>query len=173
RDPLRAGRESPPDLTAVQAIIAKGKSEFVNFKFKEAEKTFKTARGRLISMQMSLRDYQPLIDSLLYLAVASMNTRQPKIADQMFAELARLRPDYRIDSSQFPPVVIKAFERMQQAAARIPRGRIAVASTPPGGQVFVDEVPKGTAPQGNIPVSAGDHIIRVDLPGYITWTERV
>lgn len=169
----RAGpAEAGPELGPIKARIAEGKSQFLNFQFAAAIKTFKGTKASLQAIQADLRDYQPLLESLQYLAVSSMNSGDKKSADAAFRELAHIRPDYQIDPKQFPPNVLQAFEKVRAAEAKTPRGRLSIKSEPSGASVFLNEFEVGVTPLV-VPAPPGAHMVRVQQPGYFPWNQRV
>lgn len=169
---LRAGAEKAPDLTAVNALLADAKKELLNFKYAEVIRKLIQAKRQLEPMVLQLRDYQPLLEIHLYMAVASMNAGDKRTSAAAFGELARLRPDFRIDPQQFPPTVLEAFEKARQAETKQARGRVVINAVPGGAKVYVDEVAAGTAP-GSVAATPGEHIVRVEKAGYYSWAEKV
>jgi len=169
---LRAGTEKGPDLSAVNALLAEAKAQMLNFQYAQVIKKLTQAKREIDPLLLQLRDYQPLLEIHLYMAVASMNAGDKKTSAASFAELARLRPDFRIDPQQFPPSALGAFDKARQAEARQARGRVVINSVPAGAKVYVDEVEAGTAP-GSVAASPGEHVVRVEKAGYHSWAEKV
>jgi PEGA domain-containing protein len=169
---LRAGAEKAPDVSAVNATLAEAKKELLNFQNAAVIKKLIQAKRQLDPMLLQLRDYQPLLDIHLYMAVAAMNSGDKKTSAASFAELARLRPDYRIDPQQFPPAVLDAFEKARQAESRQARGRLVINAVPAGAKIYVDEVAAGTAP-GTVAATPGEHVVRVEKSGYYSWAEKI
>lgn len=169
---LRAGVEKPPDLSAVNALLADAKKDLLNFKHAEVIRKLIQAKRQIEPLLLQLRDYQPLLEIHLYMAVASMNAGDKRTSAAAFAELARLRPDFRIDPAQFPPTVLEAFEKVRQAEAKQARGRVVINAVPAGAKVYVDEVASGTAP-GSVAITPGEHVVRVEKAGYYSWAEKV
>jgi len=169
---LRAGTEKEPDLSAVKALLADAKKLLLNFQNAQVIRKLSEARRQIAPLMLQLRDYQPLLEIHLYTAVASMNAGDKKTSAAAFAELARLRPDFRIDPQQFPPTVLEAFDKARQAEAKQARGRVVINSVPAGTKVYVDEVAAGTAP-GSVAASPGEHVVRVEKAGYYSWAEKV
>ena len=169
---LRAGAEKVPDLSAVNALIAEAKKELLNFQNAQVIKKMGQAKRLIDPLIFQLRDYQPLLEIHLYTAVAAMNAGDKRTSGASFAELARLRPDFRIDPQQFPPTVLEAFEKVRQAETKQARGRVVINAVPAGAKVYVDEVAAGTAP-GNVAATPGEHVVRVEKPGYYSWAEKV
>src|SRR5262245_59190800 len=101
-----------------------------------------------------------------------MHSGDKKTSGAAFAELARLRPDFRIDPQQFPPTVLEAFEKARQAETKQARGRVVINAVPAGAKVYVDEVAAGTAP-GSVAATPGEHVVRVEKAGYDSWAEKV
>src|SRR5262245_47528529 len=101
-----------------------------------------------------------------------MHSGDKKTSAASFAELARIRPDFRIDPAQFPPAVLEAFEKARQAETKQARGRVVINSVPAGAKIYVDEVAAGTAP-GSVAASPGEHVVRVEKAGYYSWAEKI
>jgi len=169
---LRAGAEKAPDLSAVNALLAEAKAQMLKFQYPQVIKKLTQAKLQLAPLILQLRDYQPLLEIHLNMAVASMYAGDKKTSAASFAELARLRPDFRIDPQQHPPTVLEAFEKARQAETKQARGRVVINAVPAGAKVYVDEVAAGTAP-GSVPASPGEHVVRVEKAGYYSWSEKV
>jgi hypothetical protein len=52
-------------------------------------------------------------------------------------------------------------------------GALSVASRPPGARVFLDRRPVGTTPMSLSQVSAGSHVVRLELAGYLPWSGAI
>jgi hypothetical protein len=167
---LRNGAEPPVDMTPVTKPLAEAKAMMLNFQFKPAMAKLKAVQLAFKPLMLKMRDYQPLIDAHLYSAVAAMNSKKKKDAAKAFAALARLRPDHRIDPQQFPPAVMKEFDKARMKEARVARGRLVVNVNVPGAKIFVDELPSGNAP-ASVAVAPGDHVLRVEAPGHYSHAE--
>ncbi len=63
-----------------------------------------------------------------------------------------------------------AVNRVQQPPAA--EAVLNVESEPPGAQVFVDSKSKGASPL-KIPLTLGEHEVRVSMPGYLEWEAQV
>jgi len=72
----------------------------------------------------------------------------------------------RISSTSTPPTVTPG------TAGRF-AGLLEVASRPTGAKVFVDGRSIGTTPLGIADLSAGEHVIRLELDGYRRWSSSV
>lgn len=169
---LRTGVEKPPNLKVAAQAVNEAKEQLANGQVKPAAKRIAAARAFLDPLRPQLRDYTLLTTTLLYSAVVSMNIGDKRTSQAAFADLARLRPDYRIDPAEFPPAVIEAFEKARQAEAKLAKGRVIVTSTPEGAQVFVDEVVRGVTPL-TVAASPGAHFVRVASEGYLSQTKSV
>lgn len=169
---LRTGTEKPPNVRAAAQALNEAKELLAAGQVKPAAKKIAAARGVLDPLRPQLRDYNLLTTTLVYGAVVSMNIGDKRTSGATFADLARLRPDFRIDPAEFPPAVIEAFEKARQAEAKLAKGRMVVTSTPAGAQVFVDEVARGVTPL-TVPASPGPHFVRVALEGHLGVTQTV
>ncbi len=169
---LRSGSEKPPNVRVAAQSLNEAKELLAAGQVKQAAKKIAVARGFLDPLRPQLRDYSLLTSTLLYSAVVNMNIGDKRTSGAAFADLARLRPDYRIDPAEFPPTVIEAFEKARQAEAKLAKGRVIVNSTPEGAQVFVDEVARGVTPL-TVAASPGAHFVRVALEGHLGVTQSV
>ena len=169
---LRTGAEKPANVRAAAQALNEAKELLAAGQIKPAAKKLAAARGVLDPLRPQLRDYSLLTSTLLYSAVISMNIGDKRTSASTFGDLARLRPDFRIDPAEFPPAVIEAFEKARQAEAKLAKGRMVVTTTPPGAQVFVDEVARGVTPL-TVPASPGTHFVRVALDGHLGITQTV
>lgn len=169
---LRSGAEKPPNVRVAAQALNEAKELLAAGQTKPAAKKIADARAFLDPLRAQLRDYTLLTTTLLYSAVVSMNIGDKRTSQAAFADLARLRPDYRIDPAEFPPAVIEAFDKARQAEAKLAKGRVIVTSTPPGAQVFVDEVARGVTPL-TVAASPGPHLVRVALEGHLALSKSI
>jgi hypothetical protein len=85
-------------------------------------------------------------------------------AETFLARSHALRPDFSPDPALFPPQFLAAWARATARPA--PEAELLVQSLPPGAQVFVDGVKRGTTPTRVRIASPGPHRIRLAHPGY-------
>ncbi|MFL5321892.1 MAG: PEGA domain-containing protein [Myxococcaceae bacterium] len=169
---FRKGEPKPANLSAAESQLAAARQMMLNFQFKQALTQLRTARQTIEPEIPALRDYAPLVDILLQTAIAAQYAGDKKAAGVVFAELARLRPDIRIDPRQYPPEMIAEFDKVRLAQSNIARGRFLITSTPAGAKVFVDELEVGVTP-ATVALFPGDHILRVASDGYYDSVERL
>ncbi|MBI3180990.1 MAG: PEGA domain-containing protein [Myxococcales bacterium] len=169
---VRAGRELAPETLDTLALLSKGRAQYEGFEFAGAVQSLRASRAKLVDRLDRLRDYGALTDTLMYLGAAALAGGDRRAADEAFSDLTRLRPEYRVDPSQFAPTVVEAFERVQRARLKVPRGRLTVSSDPILAEVYVDEVAAGMTPV-SLPLTVGEHAVRVELPGHSVWVRRI
>lgn len=105
------------------------------------------------------------------LAEASVSAASPAETEpEPKPETSRERAAPRRITRQQAPQAPAADAPSQQARYR---GTLVVSSTPEGARVSVDGVERGTAPVAIRRLDIGSHVVRVDLPGYQTWSWSV
>ena len=72
-------------------------------------------------------------------------------------------------------VVIEGRDRPQSVDASLPPnwGDITIATQPPGASVLIDDVDTGLVTNGVVPIPAGEHDIRLTLPGHKSHRQRL
>ena len=82
-----------------------------------------------------------------------------------------------VQISNFRASELADFYKRQNDPPDVPGGEIAVAVTPGGAQVYLDDEPKGIASEeGRLVLrglSAGNHLVRISLPGYRDFSRTV
>jgi len=165
---LAEGKESRFELENLKSLVAEmaaqARTDYLNFKFKRALANFERARDLLTREGGRVRDFDTLTDILLRIAASHLAQGQGERANQALLALFRLSPEYQIDSSEFPPKLVKRAERMRRKLARDKRGAISISSDPGFAEVLLDGRPVGETPLVKKDVLSGQHFLCLHLP---------
>lgn len=119
----------------------------------------------------ALEDPIELADALIYYGAALVVNGQARDAQPVFARLHAAFPTIFPDPDVFPAEVLDAWSN---AAPRRPRyGSIDVSSDPPGAEIYVDQQARGRTPLSVDDLPRGTHMVRLMLPGFTAYSERV
>ena len=116
-----------------------------------------------------LGDAELVPDILLLLALAELADGRPE-AHETFMDWARIRPDGKLSSDDYPPKVLKALTDAKKALG--PLSVVEVESTPSGAEVTVDSLPRGRTPV-SVELPVGRHVVTLNLARYAPMTAPV
>ncbi|MEM7675280.1 MAG: PEGA domain-containing protein, partial [Myxococcota bacterium] len=111
-----------------------------------------------------LGDMNELATAYAYLAAALILRGSADEGESTFVELLTISPNYQL--TDFPPPVLRIFERAVRRVDRAAAGNVEIYSTPPYAAVFVDGRFEGVTPLELRGVLAGTHYIRLEKLGY-------
>ena len=86
----------------------------------------------------------------------------PASAEAALRRIFRVDPEYRPDTSLYPPSFRKVADKVRKEQGRAPTSRLDVAVSPPGADVYVDGRKLGRAPV-SLRLPAGSYRIEADL----------
>jgi PEGA domain len=99
-------------------------------------------------------------DMLTFLAQIQLKGDKPA-AEATLARVFRVDPDFKPDTSVYPPSFQKFISDVRKAVAKRPTNRLDIAVSPPGKRVFVDGKRVGVAPL-SLRLPVGDYVVEVD-----------
>ena len=97
-----------------------------------------------------------LADARIYLGIMAAATGTQTEADRLFRMVAATDPDRRLDSKQFPPDTVAAYEKSRKAVAAASFGDVALSASAEGVAFLADGKPISGA---NAHLSFGEHLL--------------
>lgn len=117
-------------------------------------------------------DLRLLPQAHLQKAIAHFRDGEEDEADDSLTKAVHFDPERELDESEFPPIFIRAYERVRFNVLRRPRARIEVKAAS-GAQVLFDGRNLGKAPLVMTEVLPGEHWIRIERPGEAPQVKKV
>lgn len=114
------------------------------------------------------RDFQPLAEAWLQLAVAHLKVDHEKAATRELESLLRIDPERVPVLADAPPVFARLHEKARKAHAARGFGSLRVEVDAPGAHVTIDGRDRGPAPL-TVPLVPGEHYVRVSAEGSGAW----
>jgi len=132
----------------------------------KARQAFEKMGGHLAP----LKRYQ---ESILFIAVGHAMLGEKEPASRAFVDLLVQDPHLSLKKSSFAEFVKQLFARVKEGMASLPRGSVAVKTTPPGANLYLDGQLRGVTPQSLEGLVAGRHVVMVSMPGFQKWGQVV
>jgi tetratricopeptide (TPR) repeat protein len=155
-----------------QEMLARAKLSMEDSEFEAAIKQLKSAVKLLEDNGDAVPDLRLLPEAHLQLAVAYFRDGNEEEANEQLAKAVHLAPDRKLEETEYPPIFIRAYERVRFNVLNRPRARIEVKATP-GAQVLFDGRNLGKAPIVLTEALPGAHWIRVIRPGEPVQVKRI
>lgn len=130
---------------------------------KDSKKPAKSKRGADSSGASSFGWKHLSVLALLLLGGAAVAYDQTDIVKDAFGQIEEM-----FEEKGPPEVAVDENPLLQQHGARI-----LVASSPPGAKVFLDGKEQGLAPLAFTGLMPGDYRVRVEAPGFASWSTTV
>ena len=132
-------------------------------------------RGSLAGLEEALAFVKKSLLARAYMAlgVALAEAGRRKEAYNTFVRLLVWRPRVRYNTSEFGSRHLPLFARAQEAARRLPRGSVELATEPNGAKAYVDGRFVGITPTTAFGVTSGVHYATFKREGYIKASKRI
>ena len=160
-----------PEIEAADDLLWRGKDQIEKRKYRDAVKTLRGALEAYESHYRKLRDYDKIADALLQLSVAYYRAGYEDNGEETLTRVIVMRPDLVLDPRQFSTGVAESVEAIRTRLKRSSTGTVQVTSTAPG-NVYLDGVLKGAAPQTLTGLFPGRHYVQVIADAHEIWAER-
>lgn len=157
---------------ARQALVA-AKRAYQAMEFEQVVRQASKARLAFEKMSGYLAPLERYRESILFIAVGHAMLGEKGPATRAFIDLLVLNPQLSLEKSSFAGFVKTLFAETKQGMSALPRGSIAVKSTPPGASLYLDGKLRGVTPQSLDGLIAGRHVVMVSLPGFQKWGQVV
>jgi PEGA domain len=113
-----------------------------------------------------------LVEVRLALAATAYELGYEGLARAALERALSIEPSRVFQAADAPPERVAESRATARRLASAPRGRFEVRCDAPDARVYVDDTEVGVAP-ARIDVSAGEHVLRVQAPGYEIWARAI
>jgi hypothetical protein len=159
------------DLVKARKHARAGRALYQTLAFEDALRQLRASRDAYDRSLTALEDFTEMIEVLLDLAQALIDSGLASAADAELRAVARLAPALELDPARRPPQLLDAFGKARALVSAQAPARLKVESTP-AATVIVDSAPRGTTPL-DITLPPGDHVLRLRRPGHRDHVERL
>lgn len=164
---------SDKDLRIAEKLRKSGENYYAKFQFDRAIKAFKGSLAKYESSLALMKDFSPVLDTLLMLSVCYYRTDHEKEGAMMLIKVIRLKPDLVLDPEKYPPMFRNTAEAIKKKLLRKRRGEIEVVANEEGASVYFDGNKVGVTPILMKQLVPGDHFVRVEKEGLQPWAGKV
>ncbi len=112
-------------------------------------------------------------ESILLIAVGHAMLGDREQSKRAFLDLMLLDPHLKLSKSAYQSFVLDLLEEVKSSLAGQPLGSVAIKTTPPGGNLYLDGQLKGVTPESLDGLVAGNHLLVVKMPGFMNWGKVV
>jgi hypothetical protein len=144
--PQQPPAKSDAEYRAALGQLAEGTELAQKLRFPQAIEALRAGIDGLTRNLELMDDYDRLLDAYVLLAVAHFRRGQQRDGTDVLEQLARLRPDFDLDRSKYPPVFTSELDDARRRALACARGGLRVTSAPAGAEVFINGRRMGTTP---------------------------
>ncbi len=164
---------SDKDLKKASQLYKKGVKQYESLQLQKAHKSFSAALKKYESSLALLKDFEPVVDTLLMLSVCNYRLDKENEGAKMLVKVIRLRPALVLDPAKYPPMFRNTMNSIRKRLLRKTRGELEVVANTDGATVFFDGKKVGTSPILLKDLVPGEHYLRVEKQGLQTFASKV
>ncbi len=164
---------SDKDLKKAVKLYQKGVKQYESLQLQKARKSFTAALKKYESSLALLKDFNPVVETLLMLSVCNYRLDKENEGAKMLVKVIRLRPDLVLDPAKYPPMFRNTMKSIRKRLLRKTRGELEVVANSDGATVFFDGKKVGTSPLLLKDLVPGEHYLRVEKDGLQTFASKV
>ena len=154
------GGFSDKTVSAINTAVTSARSDFYSDRPAEALKTLRGALDEVGRVAPSEARWVAERDALTLLSQVQQKTDKAA-AESALQRIFRVEPDYRPDTSLYPPSFRRFADTVRKAAKKRPTVRFEVTTAPPGKPVYVGGKRVGVGPVA-LRVPAGEYRVEAD-----------
>ena len=164
--------EAKRKIKKAHKLLRYGKKAYQRLKFQEALERFDRAKKGFIANLNELTSNKALLESYLYLGMTYSALGQTEDAYSEFRKALYLDPKKHLSLKDYPPSIVKTFEKAKQDISSLPGGTLLIDTVPSGCEVYVNGKKIGPTPI-NATYPVGEYFFKIAKEGYKSWYELV
>lgn len=164
---------SDTELKRAEKLRRTGEKHYHAFRFGKAIKAYQAALSRYEKSLALLKDFTPVLDTLLMLSVCYYRSDREDDGAKMLVKVIRLKPDIVLDPERYPPMFRNVAEGIRKKLLLKSRGELEVIANVENSVVFFDGRKVGTTPILMKELVPGEHYLRVEKEGLQPWADKV
>lgn len=156
----------------IQRQLDAAQDQFYEARYSKAEQAITEALKEISRLPVGEPRWQLYANAQLLHALNYRSMGKGKESDAAFLNVLRLKPQYKLDAAQYAPSVRQAFEKLRGELARARKVKLAVKSTVPASDVYLDGLKVGQTPL-TVEVLAGTYDITVMKGPAVSFPRQV
>lgn len=165
-DVFAQGAKTPDTVPEqIRSLLSSARQAYDELELKNAVRILDQAIRLVDENPAAEVDGADLREALILLGASRTLLGENERGRQAFVRLLSIDPAARLDPTQFPPNLTRAFEESIGAARRLRTGTMDIQPSPAGTEVWVDGTFRGAGPM-KLSLSEGHHILRLFRRGY-------
>jgi hypothetical protein len=156
----------------IQRQLDAAQDQFYEARYAKAEQAVNDALKEISRLPVGDAHWQLFANAQLLHALNYRSMGKVKESDTAFRNVLRLKPQYKLDPAQYAPSIRQAFEKVRGELAKSKKVKLAVKSTLPASEVYLDGLKVGQTPV-TLEVIAGTYDITVVKGSAVSFARQL
>jgi len=156
----------------IQRQLDAAQDQFYEARYSKAEQAINEALKEISRLPVGEPRWQLYANAQLLHALNYRSMGKNKESDAAFLHVLRLKPQYKLDAAQYAPSIRQAFEKLRGELGKAKKVKLAVKSTVPASDVYLDGLKVGQTPL-TVEVLAGTYDITVMKGSAMSFPRQV
>lgn len=156
----------------IQRQLDAAQDQFYEARYSKAEQAINEALKEISRLPVGEPRWQLYANAQLLHALNYRSLGKNKESDAAFLHVLRLKPQYKLDAAQYAPSIRQAFEKLRGELGKAKKVKLAVKSTVPASDVYLDGLKVGQTPL-TLEVLAGTYDITVMKGSAVSFPRQV
>ncbi|HEX8704526.1 MAG TPA: PEGA domain-containing protein, partial [Myxococcaceae bacterium] len=156
----------------IQRQLDAAQDQFYEARYARAEQAIHEALKEISRLPVGEPRWQLYAHAQLLHALNYRSMGKVKESDAAFLNVLRLKPQHKLDATLYAPSIRQAFEKQRAELAKAKKVKLAVKSTLPASDVYLDGLKVGQTPL-NVEVLAGTYDITVMKGSAVSFPRQV
>ncbi|WP_407737406.1 PEGA domain-containing protein [Hyalangium sp.] len=156
----------------LQRQLDAAQDQFYEARYAKAEQAIDDALKEISRLPVGDARWQLFANAQLLHALNYRSMGKVKESDTAFRNVLRLKPQYKLDPAQYAPSIRQAFEKVRGELSKAKKVKLAVKSTLPASEVYLDGLKAGQTPL-SLDVLAGTYDITVVKGSAVSFPRQI
>lgn len=156
----------------IQRQLDAAQDQFYEARYSKAEQAINDALKEISRLPVGDAHWQLFANAQLLHGLNYRSMGKVKESDTAFRNVLRLKPLYKLDPAQYAPSIRQAFDKVRAELARSKKVKLAVKSTLPASDVYLDGLKVGQTPL-SLEVVAGTYDITVMKGSAVSFPRQI
>jgi len=156
----------------IQRQLDAAQDQFYEARYAKAEQAINDALKEISRLPVGESRWQLYANAQLLHALNYRSMGKVKESDAAFLNVLRLKPQHKLDAAQYAPSIRQAFEKQRAEFAKARKVKLAVKSTVPAADVYLDGLKVGQTPL-TVEVLAGTYDITLMKGSAVSFPRQV
>jgi PEGA domain len=156
----------------IQRQLDAAQDQFYEARYSKAEQAINDALREISRLPVGDAHWQLFANAQLLHGLNYRSMGKVKESDNAFRNVLRLKPQYKLDAAQYAPSIRQAFDKVRAELGKAKKVKLAVKSTLPASDVFLDGLTVGQTPL-SLDVVAGTYDITVMKGSAVSFPRQI